>query len=496
MRQLFWGFLLPFPLAAMPVTTLAAEYHPSSSLTQNLTSKPTPEKFYTEAGRLVQRQIDLIARIEQALNSPDPNRIRVVRGQLTVQVKSSENFVNRQKKHTQTLCNSQRDLFRKISPSSKQLTSTPDQIYCSLYTSSQELLKLSPLLDRLLYRRAELALVRELPLISGERVPDPVLTIAPLQYPQLNQPAIPFSALEPKLAAYGLGRQEQIIGRSAKTAIANYAPPIQPAIVAPESALAILTHAKEILTATQGLFPPEIRFTDPGQNAEILDRLTYGVSQQEPQIYAELLALPNTGIFRVLQASAYQRPLNTLWNRLQSNVRERYPFPSLGDAKDGFNPILALELAGERFRLVDQALDYSFMVDVGDIPLEELDSNLQGVTSPTRELFLDYQPPQQLRALQVEKRRFVTGKHQNWQQKSVIFSHAEAKLNHTYLVRSLQFQLPEIMLKSQAISPEQLQKIRSSDLVIAFRPVHRRNDGSYTVVWRVLKELPAPKIQQ
>ncbi|TVP60483.1 MAG: hypothetical protein EA343_17385 [Nodularia sp. (in: Bacteria)] len=495
MRHLFFRFLLPFGLASVPLTSLAAGYQPQSSLISNLTSKPSDENFYTDAGKLVQRQIDLIARIEQALTSPDANRLRVVRGQLTIQVKSVESFVNRQQKNPQTLCSSQIDLSVNFSPSP-----APDQIYCSLYTSSQELLKLFPVLDILLSRRGELALVRPLPLVTGERQLDPVLPIAPIQYPHLGKPAVPLSR-EPTLSPSALGTQAaspevlspqgRVIGRNAKTAIANYAPPVQPAIAAPESALTTLATAKQTLTATQALFPPEIRFTDPWENAAILDRLTYGFSPQEAQIYANFLELPRTGIFRVLQSSAYQRPLNTLWNRLQPNVSERYPFPSLGDAKDGFNPSLALQMIGERFQLADQGVNYSFMVDVGDLPLDRLDSQLQAVASPTREFFLNYQPPKQLDALQVEKRRFLTGKHQK-----VILAHAQVELNHTYVVRSLQFQLPEIMLNGQDISSDQLQPIPSSDIILAFRPVRRRADGSYTVLWRVLNQFPAPQIEK
>ncbi|MFM5980381.1 MAG: hypothetical protein ACKO9I_07570 [Sphaerospermopsis kisseleviana] len=34
----------------------------------------------------------------------------------------------------------------------------------------------------------------------------------------------------------------------------------------------------------------------------------------------------------------------------------------------------------------------------------------------------------------------------------------------------------------------------SSDTIIAFRAVRRRPDGSYTILWRVLNQLPAPQI--
>ncbi|MBE9050766.1 hypothetical protein IQ243_10130 [Nostocales cyanobacterium LEGE 11386] len=505
MRYIFFSLLLPFSVVSAPGTALSAEYQSPSALNQNLTSKPTDEKFYTEAGRLVQQQINLIARIEQALIEPDANRMRAVGGQLTSQVKIVEGFLHRQHKNSKTLCSSRADLSRNLSPLPDQLTEAQAQIYCSLDASSQELLKLAPMLDRLLSRRGELALIRQLPLVTGERQSDPVLSLAPMQYPHLEKLATPFSTWEPHLPNDNLGTQApssdllslpvQVIGRTAKTAIANYVPPRQPAIAAPEASLITLATAKQILTATRAAFPPEIHFTDPWENAAILERFAYDIDPQEPQTYAKFLKLPRTGIFRVLQSSVYQRPLNTLRNRLQPSVSDRYPFPFLGDAKEGFNPSLALQVIGKSFQLVDQGVDYSFMVDVGDVPLEQLDERLQAVASPTREFLLNYRPPQQLDALQIEKRRFLTGKGQNWNQSQVILANAKAELNHTYIVRSLQFQLPENVVSGQPISVNQPQQIHSSDILLAFRPVRRRSDGSYTVLWRVLNQLPAPQIE-
>lgn len=79
-------------------------------------------------------------------------------------------------------------------------------------------------------------------------------------------------------------------------------------------------------------------------------------------------------------------------------------------------------------------------------------------------------------------------------------SGAKAEVNKTYLVRSLQFQLPEIISERQPVRREnsrirqQLTEVPSSDTIIAFRAVRRRPDGSYSILWRVLNQLPAPKI--
>lgn len=437
-----------------------------------------------------------MARIEQAIVTPDANQMRAVQGQLTVHTKSVDAFLNRQSKSPKTLCTSRVDSTQNF-PLAEQLTGSQLKIYCSLYTSNQELLKLSPILDRLLSRRGELALVRSLPLVTGERQSDPALAIAPIQRPQLDKLATPFATQEPN----AVSPLPPIIGRTAKTGIADYVSPIQPAIAAPNEALNTLATAKKFLTAAQVEFPLKNQFTNPQETSTVLDRFSYDIDPQEPQTYATFLKLPDTGIFRVLPDLAYQRPLNTLQNRLAPSVSERYPFPSLGDNQGGFTPSLALQLIGDRFGLGYQGVDYSFMVDLGDVPINKLEQKLKAVAQPTREFFLNYQPPKKLNELQVERRRFLTGKDQNWNLNQVILANAKAELNHTYLVRSLQFQLPDMILSGRPLSPEerqllgQIQQLRSSDLLIAFRPVRRRSDGSYTILWRVLHQFPEPQIK-
>ncbi|OUL17785.1 hypothetical protein BV378_37780 [Nostoc sp. RF31YmG] len=505
MRYIFFSLLLPFSFASVPGKMQILDRQFTSSPNQNLAAEPANESFYTTASHLVQQQINLIARIEQALITPDANQMRSVLGQLTVQTKSVDAFLNRQSKSPKTLCTSGVDLTENF-PLAEQLTGSQIKIYCSLYTSNQELLKLSPILDRLLSRRGELALVRSLPLVTGERQSDPALAIAPIQHPQLDKLATPFSAQEPNVVS----PSPPIIGRTAKTAIADYVSPIQPAIAAPPEALTTLASAKKFLSAAQVEFPLKNQFTNPQETTAILDRFTYDIDPQEPQTYANFLKLPHTGIFRVLPNLAYQRPLNTLQNRLVIDVSGRYPFPLLDNPKGGFTPSLALQLVGDascgkscglRFGLGYQGVDYSFMVDLGDVPLNNLEPKLQAVARSTREFFLNYQPPKQLNELQVERRRFLTGKDQNWNLNQVILADAKAELNHTYLVRSLQFQLPDMILSGRALSPQerqslgQIQQLRSSDILLAFRPVRRRSDGSYTILWRVLTQFPEPQIK-
>ncbi len=487
MKYTFFSFLLPFCLLANFEKAFAAEAKSQSSPNPNRKSSQVAS-FDTVSKRLVNRQINLIYRIQKALSEPDPNRMRAVGGQLITHTVVVENFLKSQYPKPQALCNQNQsqeasvDLIPAISPSSSK-------VYCSLHNSSRELSKLTPILDRLLSRRGELAIVRELPLVSGEKQSDLVLPMSPISRPNIGKLATPYAILEPSVEADAL----LIIGKRKKKAIANYVPPVQPAIKPPTEALKILTNAKKFLAKAISVLPAENDFPNPKKMTREFNRLAYDVDLQEKQTYRKLLSMPNTGIFRVLPNQAYLRPLNTVKNRSQKDVLGRYPFPVLGKSKGNFTPNLPLQIVKGKFQLQSQGLDYGFMAEIGDVPLEKLDANLRTVDPKKRNNLVNYQPPSKLSALLTEKRKIITGKHKNF--------NVDAKLNHTYLVRNLQFQLPEIITNNQVISGkqrryiDQLLQMQSSDVIVAFRPVRRHSDGSYTVTWRVLQQLKDPQIE-
>jgi len=258
-----------------------------------------------------------------------------------------------------------------------------------------------------------------------------------------------------------------------------------------------LATAEKYITLAKAGFPQHTKFHNPRETAAALDKFAYDLDQEEPQTYGKFLALPKTGIFRVLPYLAYQRPLNQLENRLLKTVGERYPFPSLAETKQGFTPNLALQLVGERFQILSSGCDRNFMADLGNIPIEKLDVKLKTATPEIRKAFLNYQPPQKLNALQVEQRQLIAGKNPD---SHLVSASVPVRLNHTYLVRSLQFQLPDAIVTGKQLTPQErlkideLLKIQSSDRIIAFRPVRQRSDGSYTILWRVIKELNPPQI--
>lgn len=498
MKYTFLVFLLPFYFLANIESAFAGKADLQSSPNSVIPHQKSTqvESFDVVSRRLLTGQVNLIFRIEQALIDPDSNKMRAVSGQLVTQTVAVESFLKHQYAYQIALCDQNQGSSVPVD-SIPPLSGSNLKIYCSLYNSSRELAKLTPLLDVLLSRRGELTVVRELPLVSGEKQSDLVLPMSPVSRPNLHKPATAHAILEPDVDKTA----SLFIDKNKKKAIANYLPPVQPAIKPPSAALTILKNAEKFLATAIAEFPDANNFHNPQKTAAELDRLTYDIYLPEKQLYQKLLSMPNTGIYRVLSYQADLRPLNTVENRSQKNVLGRYPFPVLVEPKGDFMPNLPLQIAKGKFQLLPQGVNYGFIADVGDIPLEQLDASLQAVAPEKRNIFINYQPPKKLNSLQAERQKIITGKHQvliNANQP--ILNTVEANLNRTYLVRSLQFQLPEIIANNQPLTRkqrrylDQLLAMQSSDVIVAFRPVSRRTDGTYTIIWRVLQELNDPKI--
>ncbi|MBD2184053.1 hypothetical protein H6G03_23785 [Planktothrix sp. FACHB-1375] len=433
--------------------------------------------FWPPAQELVQQQIYLISRIERALLSPDPDRVKAVRGQLFLHTSSVDRLLKSYYPFPNVLCAPTATENFEDLPAVGSLSAEQVRVYCLLYSSTQKLDSLRPLLDRRvtgLDRRSET--VETSPIAQEEA--DPILGV----------------------------------GRVPKQAIANYEAPIPPAIVPPLQATAPLLAAKTFLDQARKTFPRGTPFTVTDEVSSINGDNPYGLFRAELEPYAQFLGLPNTGITRILKAEFYNQDSNNLRNRLLPTNAESFPFTNLLKLEienseqtrindnPPFVPQLEIQIADDNFQIFPQEINYGFLVDIGDIPLENIDSGLSAVATNTRQFFLNYRPPNKLASLQVDRRRFITGKEQNFGLSEPIFAQAPAVLNHTYLVRTVQFQLPEVLLSGDPITNRQrrildsLLETPSADLLIAFRPVYRRSDGSYTVLWRVVKQFPNPQI--
>lgn len=511
--------LLPFSLSLLPLAAQAAES--PNLVSQNHNS----QDFWSQAQRLVQEQLNLINRIEQAIASPDLNQVEAVRGQLIVESGAVERFLKSQYGIPRFLCSN--DTNAPDPNVSTDLSLPQIQVYCALYASTQQLRPVVSQLDRRLLRLAGLAAPKLPP------SPDEPLFILPpsLQNPEpppnFQNPEQPRSSSVPDLPV----PEVPVIGLPVKTPISDYRPLFQPAIKPPQQTTTVLSAARKQLLSALPAFPASIRIFDPVETYQIIDRSTYGLSPLESVRYAKVLAQPNTGIARILPAQIYRSDPNQRRNRLQPTVAERFPFVPLGRSNSGLIPRLAIQIEDGNFKIPLTGLNYGFMVNLGEVSLENLNATLQNIptlSQQQREFLLNYSPPNQLQALQEDRLRLLTGKDGNSYVPSsglrpalVSFplttgdaskaaflaanlsasTQAPVVLNNTYLLRLFQFQVPEVILKNEPISRsqrrylDQILNTPSSDVLVAIRPVNRGSDGSYTILWRLLNQFPDPKIQ-
>lgn len=487
---------------------------------------PTSEAdFWRQAQSLTQDQINFMALTQAAAESPDPNRVRVVRGQLVLHIGAIERFLRRHAADPDGLCLENRAEDVALTPPQRQ-------VYCNLYQSVQELWGLQPKLNRRLRMLANQAELEPLALVSGETRRNIVGALV-FERGSLREPARPRYAPAPDLPE----PKPPIVGRAAKPILADYRPPLPPALTVPPDIAQTLQILTALITDSRSQFPPSVSFTEPAEMAQMMDTNAYGFYPQEQQVYAEFLSIPNTGMARVLPAAVYRQDPNVLRNRRLPTVAEKFPFapltisatnpppqmdpswlPRLAPQEaqrygfmnlparqtDAFVPRLTLQIEDDRIELVQRDLDYGFLADVGPVPLAAIDADLAhrhlALSPALRHFFLAYRPPTDLEALQVDRRRFLFGEGQAFGLPEAVTPVVPVQLNHTYLLRTLQFDLPEPVRTGRAVPrPERRalplkMDLQSRDLLVAFQPVRQRPDGSYTVLWRVLAQFPDPQI--
>lgn len=496
--------------------------------------------FWQEGRRLLQQQITLTDRLDDAFSGPNPNAVRAVDGQVLLHVSAVERFG--------------RNYYGNLPPScsgSAGVTATDPtaKFYCSLLTNARDLEKLRPRLYERLEMLASIAEVKDLPLVSGERSVGPG-GVPRMEKGSLNQPARPLYARAPYLPPQDQG----VLGRPLKSPLGDYRAPLPPAIQPPAGVPENLEEIRSRLDEATLFFPRQAStrqlgasaaragsapgdFVRPRELKQWADRNAYEVPSSERQLHQKQLANPHTGLTRVLASNLYNPDPNQLRNRLDPTIEERYPYAILVQPQDpplprlpegvrgrlapfdtqrapfvpleqtAFRPRLALQMDGQQIKnIMRSGLDYGFMYDVGKttVDINKISAGLAPDQLPLRkdlrEMFLNYRPPTNLEGLMAERRRFLSGKTGPNNQASILSPKAPIQLGHTYVLRSFQFQVPDAIAKGEPVSYAQrknLDKVLDmpgSDVLVVFRPVAKKADGSYTILWRVLGEFTPPKV--
>ena len=509
--------------------------------------------FWTAAQELAQTQLNLSYRIEQAMAGTDPNSVRAASGQTLIHLRQVERFLESQVPQPAALCAPRSASPADPNPASplpSPFSTTEEQVYCGLWASVADLDDLLGLLSYRLGTLATVAAVKPLPLVTGEWVVGPG-GIPVFERGSLREPAPALNSPVPPLTAVG----SRPFDRPAKSALGDYNPPLDPAIAPLASAqptIQRLTDRLRQLQAAVGNQSTTLALVDPRALTTSLNPPSFSLTDGERSAAADFLALPHTGLSRLLPSSAYQDSSPGVRNRLDPSAADRLPFPSLLAASasvpqitypqpfpspdlplpdpsprllaaralvadpDPFQPRLTLQVDDQnRLNLVTADLDYGFVLPLGEVPLEALDLNRLRQTGaketddevpplpldlPTFAFLLTYQPPQTLVELQGDRNRILTGKQEKFGLSVPLSPTVPLVLNHTYLVRSIQFEVPEVLRTGRFLTDRDrryrqlLLEMPSRDLLLAVQPVAQQRDGSYTLRWRVLGQFPDPEV--
>lgn len=189
----------------------------------------------------------------------------------------------------------------------------------------------------------------------------------------------------------------------------------------------------------------------------ILEKEFLEPSLEDKAAFAGFLQQPDTGLTRLLPREKYGQKMTIPGGGFV------YSFRRLTH-EYGYGSDISLEQ--DRFNVGFAGADYGFFVGLGDVPLQDATLDHPGL-----QYMIDYKVPSAINELYREKSRAGEG----FESGGFKYNKSIAAVDKaTYVLRS--------------IEP------RDADTIIAFRVVRRDDDGSLTLLWKILKRLPAPSI--
>lgn len=182
-------------------------------------------------------------------------------------------------------------------------------------------------------------------------------------------------------------------------------------------------------------------------------------AREDLEAFAEFLAQPKTGIVRLLPREKWDGKLS------MRGGGAYYSFTRLVH-EYGFGSDISLEQ--NRLGVGFAGANFGFLVNLGNVPLEEVTTATDGVR-----YLAAFKTPSAEPDARVEQRRSSTGfEVEDWTYKSWL----PVFTKQTYAVRSVDY--------------------NNSDVLVAFRVVRKDADGSVVLLWKMLKKFPKPELER
>jgi len=190
-----------------------------------------------------------------------------------------------------------------------------------------------------------------------------------------------------------------------------------------------------------------------------LEKKLLSPSEEDRTAYAPFMGQHDKGLIRLLPREVYDKE-TTL------TVRGGGAYYSFRRLTHAYGYGSDIELAGGFLTVGFAGADYGLLVNLGDVPLEEINTE-----HPKVKFLANYNAVLELPQARVEQRRFSEGTKID----EVMYSRrVRAVVKATYIVRSINYS--------------------ESDVLVAFRVLRKDTDGSLIIAWKMLKEFPIPDL--
>jgi len=182
-------------------------------------------------------------------------------------------------------------------------------------------------------------------------------------------------------------------------------------------------------------------------------------SNEDLQTYAGFLSQSHTGLVRLLPREKWDTKLSTRGGGAY------YSFTRLTHDY-GYGSDISLEQGN--FKVGFAGADFGFMVNLGDVPLENVSLESEAVRP-----LAEFQPPVPEKGARAQQRRAAEGfKESDRTYRDRLTEVAE----RTYVLRSINYE--------------------TSDVLVAFRVLREDDDGSVVLLWKLLKKYPKPTLER
>jgi hypothetical protein len=202
--------------------------------------------------------------------------------------------------------------------------------------------------------------------------------------------------------------------------------------------------------------------------------------------YAQLLAAPRTGIFRLLPDSGCEA--NSLVIKADENCLNRIPESSFYSFRENEHEQEVLsDIRLQNGHLIsDGVLSQAILVNLGDIRLETVTTASEGL-----KFLNEYAPQSSSKEAQKQLLQMKNGvEADGYQYKKT----APVVENATYALRVIAYK-GSVLRTYRGFRFDLLAGDKRVDLTLAFRVVRKDDDGGITIVWRELARRESPRIK-